>query len=72
MIYDFHGWRHDDAIDEVHKIVGRIRLANKTETAEFITGYGSIRTELIRILEKYGLEPTVKLSNKGVIIVNIL
>lgn len=71
MIYDFHNWRHDDAIEEVHKIIGQVRLAGKTESIEFITGHGSIRNELLSVLEKYGLEPTIKIGNSGAIIVNV-
>ena len=71
MIVDFHGVAHDDAIEEVHNIVGTIRLAERTVSVDFIVGHGSIREDLIKVLKDYKLEPTVKLNNRGVITVTI-
>lgn len=71
MVIDFHGWSHDDAIEEVHKIVGRIRISNNTRSVDFIVGHGTIRKDLIRVLKEYKLDPQVKLNNSGVITVQI-
>jgi len=71
MIYDFHNWRHADAINEVHRVVSEVRLSNSERTVEFITGWGSIRNDLIEVLKNYGLEPHSKFGNSGIIVVTI-
>lgn len=65
---DFHGYSYNEASDEVHDIVAKIRGARKTENVELITGHGLIRDNIIFILRNYGLHPTIKLGNFGVIV----
>lgn len=71
MIVDFHRWRHDEAIEELHKIIGRVRLDGKPTTIDFVVGHGSIREDLVETLKAYGLSPGVKLTNQGVITVTV-
>lgn len=68
---DFHGLSLGDAIREVEYTVSSVRIAGKTEQAEFITGHGAIRTGVFNVLRKYSLAPYSKLGNQGVIIVII-
>lgn len=68
---DYHGWTFNDAMDDVHQIVGDVRKRKTTEYAEFITGYGIIRGELIKLLLAYGLDPAIKMANSGEIVVEI-
>jgi len=64
---DFHGYKLEDAVDAVHAIVGDVRTAGRTESAEFVTGHGVIQKELISLCEQYGLTANVSWSNSGVI-----
>jgi len=64
---DFHGYKLDDAIDAAHRIIGEVRTAGRTESAEFVTGHGVIQKELISLCEQYGLSVNVSWSNTGVI-----
>lgn len=68
---DFHGWKYDDALNEVHKIVGEVRMEGKLEHAEFVTGHGVIQRDVLGTLEAYGLTASVNWSNTGVINVTI-
>ena len=68
---DFHGNKLEDALRQTEVIIGDVRTAGKTETAEFIVGHGVIRDELIQLLYDYSLNPNIKLGNSGVITVII-
>ena len=68
---DFHGFMLEDAKDAVHAIVGDVRSAGRTESAEFVTGHGVIQKDLLALLEQYGLSAMVSWSNSGVITVTI-
>lgn len=65
---DFHGWSVNDALQEVELIIGQVRKSGKTEQAEFVTGYGTIRQAINNLLEKYSLSSSYKLGNNGVIV----
>ncbi|HET8688791.1 MAG TPA: hypothetical protein VFM18_19415 [Methanosarcina sp.] len=64
---DFHGWKLEDAENEIHVIVGEIRLSKQPMTIELITGHGPIRKSAIAILESYGLIAEPQWGNEGVI-----
>ena len=68
---DFHGYDLEDALDAVHFIIGDVRSAGRTESAEFITGHGVIQKELLALCKQYGLTANVSWSNTGVINVTI-
>ena len=68
---DFHGYELEDALDAVHFIIGDVRSAGRTESAEFITGHGVIQKELLALCKQYGLTANVSWSNTGVINVTI-
>jgi len=68
---DYHGIRVGDALDDLNRIIGEVRLSRRTEYAEFITGYGLIREAFHVNLRAHGLTPTYKLGNEGVIVVTI-
>lgn len=68
---DFHGWLVQDAVREVHNIIGESRNRSKIENAEFITGHGVIKVELIELLKQYDLTPEVQWGNTGVVVVTI-
>ncbi len=72
IVRDYHGWSFDDAMNDVHNIISDVRMRRTTEHVEFITGYGIIRGELIKLLLAYELDPTVKMSNTGTIVVEIV
>jgi len=68
---DFHEWTLADAEQEVHNIVGQVRIKGKMQQAEFITGNGVIKTVAFNILKSYGLDPVIRWGNSGVIDVTI-
>ena len=68
---DYHHHRLDDAIADAERLIGLIRMDGKSEYTRFVTGFGVIRTELFKVLQNYGLEPTYELNNPGAIVVTI-
>ena len=68
---DYHHHRLDEALADAERLIGVVRQEGKAEYTRFITGFGVIRTELFKMLENYGLEPTYELSNPGAIVVTI-
>ena len=68
---DFHGWTVDDTLKEVDRIIGDVRINNRCEHAEFITGRGAIREQITYHIREYNLHPETKWGNDGVIVVMI-
>lgn len=68
---DFHGWFTADALQEVDRIVGSVRMLGATRQYEFITGNGVIKHEILQLLKQYDLEGELKLGNAGVVVVTI-
>ena len=70
---DFHGWKLEAAIQEIHNIVGQVRARGKAESVKIITGRGVIRGEALALLSNYGLQPVYEWSgmnrNDGAIVV---
>jgi len=71
MKYDFHEHTLEEALNKAHEIIGNVRLRGIPVDAEFIVGHGVIRNELNHLLADYGLTPTIKLGNAGVILCHI-
>lgn len=65
---DYHGFTLEQAMINAHDVVGLARAQRNPVDAEFITGHGIIRDELIKLLQSYGLTPSAQLGNTGVII----
>jgi hypothetical protein len=69
---DYHNFTLEQAMINAHDVIGLVRgankKANKAQDAEFIVGHGVIRDELVNLLQSYGLKPSTKLGNTGVII----
>ena len=63
---DFHGKPLEDALLEVEKLIDGVRLNKKTEEAEFITGHGVIKKEIVKLLEGYEIEYEIGF-NQGII-----
>lgn len=68
---DLHGHYLDEAINQVHLIVGQVRMTEQPEDWCFITGSGVLQSAVIKELESYGLKTHVPAENLGVIHVNI-
>ena len=68
---DYHAFRLHEALCDAEDVVGSVRAARKSESAEFIVGHGIIRNELIKLLETYNLSPTIQLRNSGVVVCEI-
>ncbi|KKM08141.1 hypothetical protein LCGC14_1726880 [marine sediment metagenome] len=68
---DYHGYPLNDAIDDLNRIIGEVRMSSRTEYAEFITGFGVIRAALHSTLKVHGLDPSYKIGNEGIIVVTI-
>lgn len=64
---DYHERTVDEALADAETIVSRLRIKRRSEDAEFITGYGVIKTQLIARLTELGLSPSLKLGNEGVV-----
>ena len=64
---DYHGSTVEEALRHVARIIGRVRMANQEQEARLITGHGQIQREVIEMLEAHGLEPTIQISNSGVV-----
>ena len=69
---DFHGWTVEDSINEVHRIIGNVRMLGIEEQVEFITGHGIIQNAIMGELVLQGLNPSIQLSNSGVVTVVIM
>lgn len=69
---DYHGFTLEQAMANAHDVVGFCRAQalrnSRPVDAEFITGHGIIRDELLKLLQSYGLTPNVQLGNTGVIV----
>lgn len=68
---DFHGWRTEDALREVELQIGDARSSDMPAYAEYITGNGRIKRELLQLLDTYGIEGREKLGNSGVIVATL-
>lgn len=70
---DFHGYTLEQAMIKAHDTVGQYRMrgGGRPMEVEFITGHGIIHHELVKLLQKYGLTPSTKLGNTGIIVCNI-
>jgi len=68
---DYHGYPLNDAIDDLNRIIGEVRMSRKREYAEFITGFGVIRAAFFSLLKAHGLNPSYKIGNEGIIVVVI-
>ncbi len=68
---DYHGYKLADALREVEVIIGEVRTAGNTQSAEFITGHGVIQEGVIAVCKQYGLDARVSWTNSGVITLTI-
>jgi len=64
---DFHGVTLEEAINRVHILVGEARVLGTSGEYRFITGHGTIKKELVKVLESYKIEAREELGNSGVI-----
>ena len=64
---DFHGFKLEEAVAEMHTIIGEVRMQDRVQHAEIITGHGVIQKELLALCEQYGLYARVSMTNSGVI-----
>jgi len=60
---DFHGWRFEEALNEVARIIGEVRLAGSTEEVKFITGHGVLKYAIRDELRTYGLMTPTDISS---------
>lgn len=65
---DYHGVPVVDAVNDVMGIIDLHRMRKQSVEYEFIVGFGRIRDALPPLLRGYGLKPTFKLGNTGVIL----
>jgi len=74
---DYHGFLLQEAMKDAEDIIYDVRARNLRlkkhvhEDVEIITGNGVIKEHLIALFERYGLKPSVKLGNSGVILCTI-
>ena len=68
---DFHGWTIEDAIKEVHRIVGTTRMVGAAVQVVLVTGHGVIQGAVMDELTDLGLKPSTQLGNSGVVTVII-
>lgn len=68
IVRDLHGMTPDESSNLVDQVVGRVRSSGTTDTAEFITGHGPLRTIVLTALQRYNLIPHYKWGNDGVIV----
>ena len=62
----------DEAVREVELLIGRCRVDDVPQQAQFITGNGEIKKAVLRILDDYGLSGEEQWGNPGVIVVTLL
>ena len=67
-VIDFHGRLLEEALEDVHMLVGEARMLNTPIDCKFITGHGRIKGHLVEILEDYGIEAREELGNSGVLL----
>ena len=68
MHIDFHGWMPDDAVNEIHRMIGEARMSGKTTQITFITGNGKIKQIVFDICESYGILCREKIGNIGTLV----
>lgn len=68
---DYHSFTLADALAHAERLVFVVRTKRRTDDVQFITGHGVIRTELMNLLQTFGLSPSVQLGNTGVVICTI-
>ena len=69
---DFHHHTVESAIGVVESIINHSRMVNEPVDCRFITGRGKIQREFMAFFkEVYGLEPSIPISNTGVVNVYI-
>ena len=72
MKRDYHGWRLDEAVADVERLIGEVRVNRAIVSSEFITGHGAIQKALLKLFEQYDLlDAKISLTNSGVIKVTI-
>lgn len=71
LTIDYHTYKLHDALFDAEWTIDGIRMAGANEEVKFIVGNGVIKNELLNLLERYGLKPTVQLGNDGVILCDI-
>ena len=64
---DFHHTSLEKALENVHQIVGEVRLNNNSVEYKFITGNGAIKPALIQVLTDYGIKAEEEWGNSGVV-----
>jgi len=69
--FDYHGWKLHEALSDIERHVSAVREKRECRDVELITGHGIIQQEAIRLLKSYGLNPTIKLGNSGIIVCEI-
>lgn len=69
--YDLHGYKLEEAINFVEKVIGEVRLKNEERVVKFITGHGVIRKELKKYFDNNDIEYFVDWASEAVLIVTI-
>lgn len=64
---DLHGFNVENAIEEVHQLIGIARMSGKKHEVHIITGTGPIKEETMNVLTGYDIEHSVQMGNNGVI-----
>lgn len=69
--YDLHGYKLEEALTYVEKVIGQIRLQGLEEDIKIITGRGIIRKELINYFEQNQIEFYLDWGNDAIIIASV-
>jgi DNA-nicking Smr family endonuclease len=65
---DLHGYLLEDALEEVHRLIARVRMSGHPQQVRIITGHGPIRESVKQLLTSYGIEHNIMIGNTGTIV----
>lgn len=67
MQIDFHGWKTEDAEQELHNMIGEARMSGGKVPLKLITGHGVIKHKAMEVCEEYGILCVEQVGNSGVL-----
>lgn len=71
LTIDLHGYLVEDAIEEIERAIGKIRLEGREEVIKVITGHGKIQKQLMFYLLDHGIEHIFEPGNMGAMIITV-
>ena len=68
MEIDFHGWKVEEAEQEIHRMIGQARMGGGKVAIKVITGNGAIKQSVLTICGEYGILFQEQIGNTGTLL----